>query len=562
MLYKSKACCLLVIILMIQACGGGSGSGSSSNSVSISLNQSSVSFEQVKYGAVPAAQTVVANFKGDGVIVGYAPGVVQADWLNINTISNTSTSATFELSINDNETRFMSPGNYTTSLRFVTGDLAKEKTTYKTLSVSLFLDQEFTTSNVSDITFQAMENVQEQVFPLSGHTFYIHGSKTQWKIATNDSWLKFSETQGNGEASIKITTDISNLSNGDYTGEFTVTDQTSNKVETANVTLTVQEQLVASELPSISGALAGVDITDIAVDNERASVYVTDSNSRELFFFSVNENKGYYIQFENIPDRIFFDPTTDKLYVSLIGQEHSRYWWSEDQSGNIAVIDVTHKRLERLIPLDFAPSDLFVTPDGMMLVAGGSGQHTAMVAYDLSSNAVIKEETVSDSTTIIPDSSFSNFYLTAQVTAAHFEKYNLSSSGFSRMGSTRDLDSNPNFFYDSFDEVVLSSDDKLALTKTGQIYNTEDLSYVDTIDMSSFQDWESKKLIDAVFDETTNKLFVIAPTSDHVLTYSLDDWRALSTHGGSQKEYAALFMINDTVYVVETTNTNAGIKAL
>lgn len=559
MLYKSKVCYLLFIILFIHGCGG---SGGSSETINISLDKANLSFEQVKYGEETSAQTVIVSFKGDGVIVGYAPGVSQAEWLNVKTKSNTSTTATFELSINYNETRYMTPGNYSTSLRFVTGDVEKKNTSYKTLSVSFFLDQLFTTSNVSNMTFQAMENVQEQVFPLSGHTFNIHGSKAQWKIASNESWLQFSETQGTGEASIKVTTDISNLSEGEYTGVFTVTDETSNKVETASVTLAVQKQLVASELTSVSSALTLLDITDITVDEERATVYLTELVSRRLYFFSVNENKGYYIQFERIPDRIFFDTITDKLYVSLIDQEHSRYWWSEDQSGNIAVIDVANKRLERLIPLDFAPSDLFVTPEGMMVIAGGSGQHTAMVAYDLTLNQVITEELVSDTTTITPDSNFNNFYLTSKVTAAYFEKYNLSADGYSRVGSTRDIDSNPSFFYNSFDELVLSSDDKFALTKTGQIYNTEDLSYIDTIDMSNYQERQSESLIDAVFNETTNRLFIIAPTSNYVLTYNLDDWQLLSSQGRSSKRYAALFMINDKVFVIETTNGGAGIRAL
>ncbi|HWK48375.1 MAG TPA: hypothetical protein VNR40_00745, partial [Steroidobacter sp.] len=58
------------------------------------------------------------NFVGDGVIVGYPPGVASASWLSVNAPSSAQSPVTVTLSVTSTG---LAPGTYTANLRFASG---------------------------------------------------------------------------------------------------------------------------------------------------------------------------------------------------------------------------------------------------------------------------------------------------------------------------------------------------------------------------------------------------------------------------------------------------------
>lgn len=145
----------LSVALLLQGCGGGGGGGGnegnpapapvlpssetsagdpglSSPSGSISSSRSALNFSVFRrsdgsYGKQAPADTLSVHiaFNGDGVLIGFAPGVPQPSWLKLPFASSTPITAPdkqVDVSIGV-DAKGLSGGTYSTSLRFVTGTL-------------------------------------------------------------------------------------------------------------------------------------------------------------------------------------------------------------------------------------------------------------------------------------------------------------------------------------------------------------------------------------------------------------------------------------------------------
>lgn len=86
-----------------------------------------------------------------------------------------------------------------------------------------------------------------------------------------------------------------------------------------------------------------------------------------------------------MPERLVADPDGAWLDVALLGQEHSSYWWEEDQYGYIAKFDMLSRSKEGAFPIEIDPYDLVATDDGHLYVSSGSGQWTYFDAHDTTS---------------------------------------------------------------------------------------------------------------------------------------------------------------------------------
>lgn len=122
---------LAVFISMLSACGGGGGSGGSSNDNSgsggsLTLSPTALFFTAQQNGTPPSSnlsawQTITAIFTESSVaalIVGYPLDIPTPTWLSVSTTGATNASP-INISVAPNTTA-LSPGIYTTTLRFVT----------------------------------------------------------------------------------------------------------------------------------------------------------------------------------------------------------------------------------------------------------------------------------------------------------------------------------------------------------------------------------------------------------------------------------------------------------
>ncbi|WP_242344021.1 BACON domain-containing protein [Anaeromyxobacter terrae] len=117
------------LLALSLACSGGGGGGTA---YSLQVSTASLVFAAERNAPIPAAQTLTATFRGDGLLAGYPPGISQPGWLSVDVVSSTASSATLSVRVN---TTSLSAGTYRTTLRLVTGKQDGSAVVYKDVAV-------------------------------------------------------------------------------------------------------------------------------------------------------------------------------------------------------------------------------------------------------------------------------------------------------------------------------------------------------------------------------------------------------------------------------------------
>lgn len=213
-----------IAVMLLTACGGGGG-GDDKYSIAISISQASFLETQNVMPTKPI--DVDVTFNGDGLVVGYPPNVTPANWLDIQVLSNTNSTAKVRLSL----IGYSQTGKFSTTVRFVTGKQDGSNLTYVDLPVSAEVVQQF------DVTAPALDFVQiigdeANTSPKAGYNFAIQGPRSTWSVSSNVDWLTFSKTSGSGADQVKLTV-TKNAGTGNAI--ITFSDSQSNRSKQFNV---------------------------------------------------------------------------------------------------------------------------------------------------------------------------------------------------------------------------------------------------------------------------------------------------------------------------------------
>lgn len=185
-MYSGKAVIgplLMLSLALLAGCGGGGDTpsavpssegsvetvdgGKSSPSGAVKISRSSLTFAVFRrpdgsYGGVSPSPAVGVNvsFTGDGVIVGFAPGVARPSWLKVQgdgttPIVSPTQSAELPVGVDPSE---LPAGTYTSSLRFVTGKLGNESSlSYVDLPISVTVVDSPAIYSGEPLNFEAKE---------------------------------------------------------------------------------------------------------------------------------------------------------------------------------------------------------------------------------------------------------------------------------------------------------------------------------------------------------------------------------------------------------------------
>lgn len=239
--------------LSLIACGGGGGGGGSSSGgsqYSITLDKSSVQLSST-YGDISGSRVnVTATFKGDGVIVGYPPGVQPPNWLFVDAGVSTATTAQFQLYASPFN---VPPGTYTTTLRFITGNANNESSAvHKDLTV---------TFNFSDsLTLNRMKIYEEAFWgnSLENRPFYfeVQTSGLSWTATSNVDWLRLEPSAVVGSHVDAYLNGLDSLPVGDNIATITVTSATANFNQSFDVNYHIRAPEVSVSKESLEFSLA------------------------------------------------------------------------------------------------------------------------------------------------------------------------------------------------------------------------------------------------------------------------------------------------------------------
>lgn len=224
--------CLVFIVCLISACSSGGGGGGPD--YSINLSQSSVN-AQVNIGGSSTA-SVIATYTGDGVVVGYPPGVAEVSWLTVDVLNQISAQVVIELTLNSGG---FSPGIYTTTLRVVTGKADGSAVRYEDLSITMTVQDGLRFATHPNLKFQSKAGLPAapqaiEINALSDWRLQVFGSSTY------DNWLTFSQSEGSAEGgNVSVLVNAAGQPEGYHSATLILTDAAGNQVDSLSVDLTV-----------------------------------------------------------------------------------------------------------------------------------------------------------------------------------------------------------------------------------------------------------------------------------------------------------------------------------
>lgn len=221
----------LTLAPWLASCGGGGGGdgGGSGPRYSIQVAPASVRFEAERGASLPASQQLSVNFVGDGVIVGYPPGVASASWLSVNAPSSAQSPVTVTLSVTSTG---LAPGTYTANLRFASGKADGSNVVTQDVAVTYILADPIKL-NATALQLDATAGQS------MARTVTISGSNLRWSAVGSQPWLTVSPASGMAPGPIEVTANAAMLSAGVYTANLAVTDANANITRTVPVSFDV-----------------------------------------------------------------------------------------------------------------------------------------------------------------------------------------------------------------------------------------------------------------------------------------------------------------------------------
>jgi len=207
---------LFTVSIVLQSCGG---SNNTTPKYNISSSLTSISFSNEFRNESTDTIEITVNFKGNGLLVGFAPDAQPAAWLNYSLTNVTDTTAT--ISINVTNAQFLIADNYTTTLRLSTGDPATPELVNQDIDISLLVWQlDTNTDLISFGTIFGNTNIAAQTLEIASET-------NEWTASVDADWLSLDIIEGTGAATISITPTLANLDHaGLYQANITLTEKT------------------------------------------------------------------------------------------------------------------------------------------------------------------------------------------------------------------------------------------------------------------------------------------------------------------------------------------------
>jgi len=133
---------------------------------------------------------------------------------------------------------------------------------------------------------------------------------------------------------------------------------------------------------------------DLEFHPTKAYAYVTSSDQKTLYVLNLTSGLVEHIfHFDWPPESIAISPNGQKMYVALLTAPHSPYNFGPYLS-YIVEFDLTTHTKEREFEVPEDVGDMVVTDNGILVIAGGSGQWTDLSTYNATTGKKISAKPI------------------------------------------------------------------------------------------------------------------------------------------------------------------------
>lgn len=325
----------------------------------------------------------------------------------------------------------------------------------------------------------------------------------------------------------------------------------------------------------------GQTLQQVIKHPEQPIIYTIFKDNKQVISTNMETGEIKTITLEHQPERLFY--RNNELFVGLVHQNHSSYWWEEDQTGTIAILDANLLSLTTSFFVNIDPYDLVVDNNGFIYVSSGSGQWTNFDSYSRVTKAMIQRANIRQASYVQLSPTQNKLYtINTDTSPRDIAAYSINNIGeFTEALYPGGYDSPYHGDYPMTTLLRVSPDGKYLFNGAGTIFNSstskqQDMTYVRTI--AAFKD--------IVFDLDQNKFYTINDNILRVYQYStfelLDEQTmsheiagilpgkaanqllmVLSENGGDSTTVTEYFIPTDIELTIQASNGAAGsIQAL
>jgi putative cell wall-binding protein len=233
------------------------------------------------------------------------------------------------------------------------------------------------------------------------------------------------------------------------------------------------------------------NVVDTAMDPTKPVIYLLsdDDNSVKMYNYNTKELKS--IKLNTRPEQLYVE--NNKIYITLVHQLHDSYWWDEDQTGEIGIVNADTFKLEKTIMIGLDPFDIVADKNGYIYVSGGSGQWTYIKSYSSQTGAEVSSAGIRQQSYLEMHPTQTKVYaIDTDSSPRDIRQYFISNGKF-----TGSQDSPYHGDYDLGEYMKISPDGRYLFNDYGNVF-TGNLSYAATLEVP---------FNDLAFDLDENRFF-------------------------------------------------------
>lgn len=289
-----------------------------------------------------------------------------------------------------------------------------------------------------------------------------------------------------------------------------------------------------------------------ATDKANSKLYVSDRGAKRVYV--VNLITGLtekYFEFEFMPERMAIDPEGKFLYLALTVQDHSSYWWGEEQSGYVAVFNLATGNNVKVFATTIDPYGIAAVANRKVIVSSGSGQWTYIHAYDGDSGNYLGQSGIREASNLYADPA-GKFVFAADtdLSPSDIEKFDVQGAAITSLG-----DSPYHGDHRMSGNVWVTPNGQYLITAGGDVYLSSDMTYVKSMTSQDV-------LIKSLAFNTNNQTVVTLGSDKKVTTYSLDGFGISGAATTAFADPREIIVIGNKVYLLKLEDAKFRLQAL
>lgn len=239
----------------------GGGSGASDGTYSVSVAPASVQLSAIVGPNDTMTQEVTAAFVGDGLVIGYPPGVQTPSWISVSVVG-TPNSSPVQVKFVVSAVTYTYAQTYTTTVRFASGKADGSHVVVQDVPVTLTVRDPFRL-DTSKVELDATQGT-----PANTRRIAVNGLNINWTATSDQPWVRISPASSVSTSFVTVGADTTGLAVGTHTAKVHFVDSVSGTA----VDLPVNLYLSANRWNVSRNGLMLLGFSDLAVNVRSVTV--------------------------------------------------------------------------------------------------------------------------------------------------------------------------------------------------------------------------------------------------------------------------------------------------